>query len=82
MGSGPGHGHELRPARLEQWRALGIDRVPLFGADDEGSDALPPYRVFVGERFAVQQPQETAEIVGLALMRRRREQEHARGRLG
>ena len=82
VGSGPSHGHNLSPARLEQRRALGIDRVPLFGADDEGSDALPPYRVFVGERFAVQQPQETAEIVGLALMRRRREQEHARGRLG
>ena len=82
VGSRPSHMHELRASRLEQWCALGIDRGPLFGADHKRRDTLLSNGVVSRESVSVQQAHQSAEVVGLALMRRRREQEHRGCRLG
>ena len=68
----PDHGLEARHPRLEQGTPLGGDRLALLGANHERTHPVLAHAAFIGERLAVQQLHQAQEVVGLALMRRRR----------
>ena len=58
------------------------DGVALLGSDHIRRDVVLVDRVIVGERFSVQEAQQAPEGIGLALVRRRREQQQIGRRLG
>ena len=74
----PAHTDELGDARLEQRIAVGIDGLPLLGADDVGMDALAGDAAGFGEGVLVQQRHQPVEGIGFALVRRGRQQQEVR----
>ena len=73
---------ELSASRLEERVPVGVDGVALLRADHVGTDVLLFDRVVVGERFLVQEAQESSEGVSLSLVGRRRQEEQVRCGLG
>ncbi len=71
----PGDGLKPGDARLEERIALRIDRDTLFRAHHEGSHTLARHAALVREGIPVDQLHQPMELVGLALMRRRRQEE-------
>ncbi len=71
----PRHRVQAREPGPEQRLAFGIDGGTLFGADHEGLHALAADAAFIWESVPVQQLHQAHELVGLALMRRGREQQ-------
>jgi len=70
-------GHRLQPGdtRLEQRLALGIDGHALLCADHEGPHPVTADTALIRKGFAVQQLHQPHELVGLALVRRGRQQQ-------
>ena len=82
MAGRPGHGLQAGQPGLEERLALGGDRRALFGADDEGTNALAGDAALVGEGIPVQQLHQPHELIGFALVGRGAQQQQVRGRLG
>ena len=70
-------GHRLQPghARLEQRLAFGVDGCALFGANHERPHPLTVDAALIREGFSIQQLHQPHELVGLALVRRGRQQQ-------
>ena len=69
--------HSLEPShtRLEQRLAFRIDGVALFGPNDERPHAIAADAAFIREGVAVNQLHQAKELIGLALVRRSRQQQ-------
>ena len=56
-------------ARLKQGLSLVVDGPALFGADHVGGDVLPGDRAVVGQGVGIEEAEQAAEGIGLALVR-------------
>src|SRR5215471_7765564 len=77
----PRHWHELCPARLEEWSALGIDGSPFLVPDDVGLNSLAGDGPDIRKGVFVKKRDQSVKGLGPALMRRRREQQQVWRRL-
>jgi hypothetical protein len=74
--------HEFRDAGLEERFPGGVDGVAFLGANDVGQNPLLGHTGRVREGGAVEQCEKAVKGIGLALVRRGREKEQIRRRLG